>query len=68
MECFFRKPENEWVSVMGCMSFSEASHSITDYIEGYYSTFRPHEYKGGLPPIEPESRYWKNSKAMASLC
>lgn len=31
------------------ISFSEAAHAITDYIVGYYSTLRPHEYNGGLP-------------------
>ncbi|MBV4413672.1 IS3 family transposase [Enterobacteriaceae bacterium YMB-R22] len=68
MERFFRSLKNEWVPVMGYMNFSEASHAITDYIVGYYSTLRPHEYNGGLPPNESESRYWKNSKAVASFC
>ncbi|WP_394551015.1 IS3 family transposase [Pantoea sp. SGAir0180] len=68
MERFFRSLKNEWVSVTGYMNFSEASHAITDYIVGYYSTFRPHEYNGGLPPNESESRYWKNSKVVASFC
>jgi len=38
---------------------SEAAHAITDYIVGYYSSLRPHEYKGGLSPNESEYRYWK---------
>ncbi|MCF0257800.1 MAG: hypothetical protein HUK10_16180, partial [Bacteroides heparinolyticus] len=41
---------------------------ITDYIVGYYSALRPHEYNGGLPPNESENRYWKNSNAVASFC
>ncbi len=65
---FFRSLKNEWVPVTGYVSFSDASHAITDYIVGYYSALRPHEYNGGLPPNESENRYWKNSNAVASLC
>lgn len=59
MERFFRSLKNEWVSVKGYINFSEAARSITDYIVGYYSSLRPHEYNGGLPSNESESRYWK---------
>ncbi|HDG1665699.1 TPA: IS3 family transposase [Kluyvera ascorbata] len=68
MERFFRSLKNEWVPVTGYVSFSEAAHAITDYIVGYYSSLRPHDYNGGLPPNESENRYWKNSKAVASFC
>lgn len=68
MERFFRSLKNEWVPVVGYVSFSEAAHAITDYIVGYYSALRPHEYNGGLPPNESENRYWKNSNAVASFC
>ncbi|MEH4597228.1 IS3 family transposase, partial [Escherichia coli] len=61
MERFFRSLKNEWMPVVGYVSFSEAAHAITDYIVGYYSALRPHEYNGGLPPNESENRYWKNS-------
>ncbi|MEQ5091815.1 IS3 family transposase [Providencia rettgeri] len=67
MERFFRSLKNEWVPVTGYISFSDAVNSITDYIVGYYSTLRPHEYNGGLPPNESEKRYWENSKAVASF-
>ncbi len=30
---------------------------VTDYIVGYYSALRPHEYNGGLPPNESENRW-----------
>ena len=50
MERFFRSLKNEWIPVVGYVSFSEAAHAITDYIVGYYSALRPHEYNGGLPP------------------
>ncbi|MCN9444700.1 IS3 family transposase, partial [Escherichia coli] len=63
MERFFRSLKNEWMPVVGYVSFSEAAHAITDYIVGYYSALRPHEYNGGLPPNESENRYWKNSNA-----
>ncbi|BAN98321.1 hypothetical protein E05_35550 [Plautia stali symbiont] len=62
MERFFRSLKNEWVPVTGYINFSEAAHAITDYIVGYYSSLRPHDYNGGLPPNESENRYWKNSK------
>ncbi|EBS1758670.1 IS3 family transposase, partial [Salmonella enterica subsp. enterica serovar Oranienburg] len=65
MERFFRSLKNEWVPVTGYISFSDAAHSITDYIVGYYSALRPHEYNGGLSPNESENRYWKNSKTVA---
>uniref|UniRef100_UPI0023BA2E90 IS3 family transposase n=1 Tax=Mixta sp. Marseille-Q2659 TaxID=2736607 RepID=UPI0023BA2E90 len=68
MERFFRSLKNEWVPVTGYTSFSDAAWAITDYIVGYYSALRLHEYNGGLPPNEPESRYWKNPKAVASFC
>ena len=56
MERFFRSLKNEWIPVVGYVSFSEAAHAITDYIVGYYSALRPHEYNGGLPPNESENR------------
>ncbi len=65
---FFRSLKNEWMPVVGYVSFSEAAHAITDYIVGYYSALRPHEYNGGLPPNESENRYWKNSNSVASFC
>ena len=67
MERFFRSLKNEWVPVTGYINFSDAAHAITDYIVGYYSSLRPHDYNGGLPPNESENRYWKNSKAVASF-
>ncbi len=67
MERFFRSLKNEWVPATGYVSFSDAAHAITDYIVGYYSALRPHEYNGGLPPNESENRYWKNSNAVAGF-
>ena len=59
MERFFRSLKNEWMPVVGYVSFSEAAHAITDYIVGYDSALRPHEYNGGFPPNESENQYWK---------
>ncbi|ELY5880158.1 IS3 family transposase [Cronobacter sakazakii] len=67
MERFFRSLKNEWMPVVGYVNFSEAAHAITDYIVGYYSALRPHEYNGGLPPNESENRYWRNANAVASF-
>ncbi len=66
MERFFRSLKNEWMPVVGYVSFSEAAHAITDYIVGYYCALRPHEYNGGLPTNESENRYWKKSKEGAN--
>lgn len=54
MERFFRILKNEWVPVMGYVSLSYVAHAITNYIDGYYSAPRPHEYNGGLAPNESE--------------
>lgn len=67
MERFFRSLKNEWVLVTGYISFSEVAHAITDYIVGYYSSLRAHDYNGGLSPNELENRYWKSSKSVASF-
>lgn len=68
VERFFRSLKNERVPVTGYISFSEVARAITDYIAGYYSAFRPHEYNGRLPPNEPENRYRKNSNPVAGFC
>ena len=68
MERFFRSLKTEWVPDNGYANFSEASTAITNYITGYYSQLRPHQYNGGLTPNESERLFWKNSKAVASFC
>lgn len=62
MERFFRSLKNKWVPASGYISFIEAYPAVTDYIVGYYSTLRAHEYNGGLPPNEAEKRFWQKSK------
>lgn len=56
MKRFFQSLKNEWVPATSYINFSEAAHAITDYIVGYYSSLRAHDYNGGLPPNESESR------------
>lgn len=54
MERFFRSLKSEWMPVTGYTSFSEAAHAITDYIVGYYSELRPHEYNGANRKTDTE--------------
>lgn len=67
MERFFRSLKTEWVPTSGYGSFNEAKISITDYIIGYYSQVRPHQYNGGLTPNESERRFWFEYKSVASF-
>jgi len=57
MERFFRSLKTEWVPSLGYRNFTEAKHSITDYIVGYYSKTRPHSHNKGLSPNEAERKY-----------
>ena len=67
MERFFRSLKSEWISKGGYRNFVEAKINIINYITGYYSTVRPHQYNGGLTPNESERFFWLNSKAVASF-
>lgn len=67
MERFFRSLKTEWLPDHGCANFSKANIAITNFITGYYSQHRPHQYNGGLAPNESERLFWKNSKAVASF-
>ncbi|STQ09464.1 IS911 transposase orfB [Enterobacter cloacae] len=66
MERFFRSLKNEWVPATGYVSFSDAAHAITDYIVGYYSALRPHEYNGGYRQTNQKTDT-ENSNAVASF-
>lgn len=68
MERFFRSLKREWVPNSGYTNFNEASRAITNYIIGYYSQLRPHQYNGGLTPNESERLFWESSKTVASFC
>ena len=67
MERFFRSLKTEWVPKTGYKKFAEAKIKITDYILGYYSQVRPHQYNGGLTPNESERRFWLSYKTVASF-
>lgn len=68
MERFFRSLKSEWVPNCGYANFSEANNAITNYIIGYYSQLRPHQYNGGLTPNESERLFWESSKTVANFC
>ncbi len=67
MERFFRSLKREWMPEIGYSSFEEAKSRITDYILGYYSTFRPHVHNEGMKPVVAEQNYWNAQKSVASL-
>ena len=67
MERFFRSLKTEWVPEMGYRSFAEAKRSILNYIGGYYSSTRPHQHNGGLPPNKAEEIYSISSKTAAKI-
>ena len=65
MERFFRSLKTEWVPETGYASFIDAKQSITDYIVGYYSQFRPHTHNEKMPPNTAEKIYWDDYKIVA---
>lgn len=67
MERFFRSLKSEWVPATGFRNFIEGKASIINYITGYYSQVRPHQYNGGLTPNESERRFWLTHKTVASF-
>jgi putative transposase len=50
MERFFRSLKTERVPALGYRNFTDTQHSITEYLVGYYSQTRPHQYNRGLSP------------------
>jgi putative transposase len=67
MERFFRSLKTEWVPKLGYRSLTEAKRSIVEYIIGYYSQTRPHQFNGGVSPNVAEARYWNTSQNVASF-
>jgi len=67
MERFFRNLKTEWVPTVGYGCFQEAKNSIINYITGYYSQTRPHQYNGGLSPDEFERKFWIEYKTVAKF-
>ena len=62
MEHCFTSLKNEWVTVTGYISFSDAAYAIPEYFVRYYSELRPHEYDGRLPLNCAQNKYWKSLK------
>jgi putative transposase len=67
MERFFRSLKSEWIPEGGYGTPETARQEVNRYIMGYYSTFRPHQYNGGLTPDESERRYHATYKTVASF-
>lgn len=61
MERFFRSLKTEWMPKYGYTSFAEAEYSIINYITGYYSQLRPHQYNNGKTPNEAERLFFQAS-------
>jgi len=57
MERFFRSLKTEWIPTLGYCNFTEAEHSTTDYVVGYYSQTRPHQHNNGSNPNAAEKLY-----------
>jgi putative transposase len=68
MERLFRSLKTEWIPPVGYQSLQEAKQDVVDYLTGYYSYTRPHQYNGGLTPNESERLYWAGHKSVANFC
>jgi len=60
MERFFRSLKTEWVPTTGYRNLDAAKIQIGNYIFGYYSQVRPHQFNGGKTPNKTEQIYWDN--------
>ncbi len=67
MERFFRSLKSEWVPQVGYRFFAEAKTAIVDYIIGYYSQVRPHQYNDGKTPNAAEANYWNDYYSVAKI-
>ncbi len=67
MERFFRSFKTEWMPKLGYSNITTARLSISDYINGYYNRYRPHQFNGGLSPLTAERENSKTSNKVASF-
>lgn len=68
MERFFRSLKTEWVPTGGYRNLTESQAHIGNYIVGYYSQVRPHQFNGGKTPNKTEQIYRLNcSKDVATF-
>ena len=61
IERFFRSFKTERMPEAGYQDFAEAEQFMVNYIFGYYSSARPHQYNNGKSLNEVERIYWKTS-------
>tara|TARA_R110002072_G_scaffold274674_2_gene435517 strand:- start:2145 stop:2957 length:813 start_codon:yes stop_codon:yes gene_type:complete len=66
-ERFFRSFKSEWMPKSGYDSSAQGANEISQYINGYYNRYRPHQYNGGLSPIMAEEEYQKTYNGVASF-
>lgn len=67
MERLFRSLKTEWIPPEGYQHIRQAAREITDYLHGYYSQQRPHQYNDGLTPDAAEQKFWIQYKSVASF-
>jgi putative transposase len=67
MERFFRSFKTEWMPKLGYLDMKTARLSISNYINGYYNRYRPHQFNGGLSPLTAEQEKLKTSNKVASF-
>jgi len=65
MERLFRSLKTEWVPKAGYPTQQEAQRELIDYLIGYYSQIRPHQYNDGLTSNESERLYWEEHNILA---
>ncbi len=56
MARLFRSLKTEWLPATGYMSLREAKRDISHYLMDYYNWQCPHQYNGGIPPAQAETR------------
>ena len=60
-ECFFKYLKKEEINRRIYHSLQELQLSVFEYIEGFYSSKRPHGSLGMMTPNEKEELYWEQA-------
>jgi len=66
-ERFFRSFKSEWMAKSGYESFAQGANAITQYINGDYKRYRPHQHNGELSPMNAEKEFQKTYNEVASF-